>query len=386
MSGLTRVLGMKRLRGVGVALVFGIATLPLSAHAQTADQLAVCKAWSFTGTKAFTGGTQFNDVSGTSSTDVWAVGFNNTTPIIGHWDGTSWRSVAPDDTNTALYDVVALSSDNAWAAGEHTTRNFADIARILHWDGTGWKPYPAPTGGTVAFLYGISASSADDVWAVGSTTDGQGLIHGLTLHFDGSGWTQIPAVDAGPGTVFYSVADIGPDDAWAVGYEADHKGNVEPVSEHWDGSMWSLVPTPRFPGGYSILYSVSGTGSNDVWAVGTIGPAQPPTVEHWDGSQWNLVQPAGSPGRIYGFLAVEAIAQDDVWIVGQSVAVAGSPAYPASEHWDGTKWSLQGMWVPIGAGSALYGVTSTSPTDIWGVGYYTTDNGYPLAEHSNGSC
>jgi hypothetical protein len=174
---------------VGFVLAFGAGMLfaPASA-AQTASAAVVCKAWSFTGTKAFTAGTAFEAASDTSPIDVWSVGSNSATPIIGHWDGMSWRSLAPHDTNTALYGVAALASDDAWAAGEHTTQQFADIARILHWDGTGWKPYPAPTGGTVAFLYGISASSADDVWAVGSTTDGQGLIHGLTLHFDGSSW------------------------------------------------------------------------------------------------------------------------------------------------------------------------------------------------------
>src|SRR5437016_3720169 len=64
-------------------------------------------------------------VSGSGTSDVWAVGSTNqtgfatTNPITAHWDGTAWTIVAtPATTGTAksiLDAVVDLAPDNVWA-------------------------------------------------------------------------------------------------------------------------------------------------------------------------------------------------------------------------------------------------------------------------------
>ncbi|MFL5734773.1 MAG: hypothetical protein ACJ78Q_16575, partial [Chloroflexia bacterium] len=68
-------------------------------------------------------------VSAVSSTDVWAVGYYNTTvsslrysqTLVEHWNGVQW-SVVPSQNvnpiqNNHLYDVSALASNDIWAVG-----------------------------------------------------------------------------------------------------------------------------------------------------------------------------------------------------------------------------------------------------------------------------
>jgi hypothetical protein len=62
-----------------------------------------------------------------------------------------------------------------------------------------------------------------------------------------------------------------------------------------------------------------------------------------------------------------------MWAVGQSgddVGVGGTPTATLIEHWNGTAWSV----VPsptVGTSPYLNGVTATSASNVWAVGYDT---------------
>src|SRR6266852_8298727 len=91
-------------------------------------------------------------VSGTSASDVWAVGFSNSNNVnesrtlIEHWDGASWKVVAsPNPGSTPacvnlnsgnyLNAVAAVSPTNVWAVGFYFTCNTLLKPLILHWNG-----------------------------------------------------------------------------------------------------------------------------------------------------------------------------------------------------------------------------------------------------------
>jgi hypothetical protein len=374
--------------GLTIALIFSAFGLrPATAAPSDVPAPNNCKAWKYTPVPGFDPGGFFLNVSATAPTDAWAVGRNNIDPVIGHWDGRGWSPIDAHDPHTELYGVAAIAPDDAWAAGVHLDLNHGtNAARILHWNGATWGVFPAPTGGDDATLYGLSASSADNAWAVGIRFDGN-LIHGLTLHWDGTSWTEVRPVQVTSATVFYAVSAIAADDVWAVGYDTPGSFEFQPLVEHWDGTQWRVVETPVIEGDDNSLYAVSGTGPDDVWAVGLIGTGTPPIVEHWDGTEWRIVKAAGKPSRSYALVGVVAIAPDDAWAVGQSVLISGSAPYPAAEHWDGLRWSLTSMWAPTeSTSSALFGVGASSSSDIWGVGYVTTGDSGPLAEHAEGPC
>ena len=68
------------------------------------------------------------------------------------------------------------------------------------------------------------------------------------------------------------------------------------------------------------------------------------------------------------------------------VAGDGSPSGSLTEHWDGTSWSIVPSPTPAGdAPALLQGVSCTSASDCWAVGFGTDQNGENLnsvTEHS----
>jgi hypothetical protein len=325
-------------------------------------------------------------ISGTSATDVWAVGsfdYAPSEPIIRHWDGTAWRSVPQERVDGSLLGVAALSPTDAWAVG------WDGPVLTMHWDGTGWSRVSAPSPGTYERLNAVTAISTDNVWAVGETTGSDGAIHGLTEHWDGRKWRVVRAPDASSyTTLFYAASASGPDDVWAVGYvQPGPELEYQPLVEHWDGTEWTVVETPPPPyGSHNALYGVTAISPTDAWAVGDygiVGTDIYPLLEHWDGTAWSLVDVDVGSGTLFG---VSAIASGDVWAVGISTGNTGNR--PLSLYWDGTAWTEVPTPHPGGNGG-LVGVDGISHDDIWAAGSYfdpDLNNGTPLSERSKGPC
>jgi hypothetical protein len=125
--------------------------------------------------------TALRAISGSSATDLWAVGsrsdpdMGSVVPLTEHWDGTAWTIVATQDAasvasnRTILRDVAVVSPSNAWAVGAYSGRranqpNFGGLYLLEHWDGHTWSIVPAPQAATDDGLWSISASSAGNVW------------------------------------------------------------------------------------------------------------------------------------------------------------------------------------------------------------------------------
>lgn len=132
-----------------------------------------------------------------------------------------------------------------------------------------------------------------------------------------------------------------PADVWAVG----DAGRIE----HWDGHDWWKAPHP----GTADLFALSGTSSNDVWAVGN------QAILHWEGTRWSA---SATSGVLYG---VFARAPDDVWAVGANwIASPGSvPSDGLLLHFDGRGWDS----LNEGPG-ALQAVWGRSADDVWAGG------------------
>jgi hypothetical protein len=201
---------------------------------------------------------------------------------------------------------------------------------------------------------------------------------------EASAWTVVANPHQGTLT---GVTSLAPADVWSVGFFwSQQAGAYRSLAEHWNGSAWSAMVPPRGSPGDNVLNAVSGSASNDVWAVGHQArrfqsyPTVPLAV-HWNGTAWSVARtPAVSgSGDLHG---VAALAPDDVWAVGE----LGSSNGPLIEHFDGTAWTLAAS--PDLPGFAeLNAIAARSPNDIWAVGSYADGTGVTatLTEHFDGS-
>lgn len=91
-----------------------------------------------------------NAIDVVSKNDVWAVG-----DTVLHWDGITWQEIPIPQYTQELEDVSATSSADVWVAG----RGF-----VLHWDGYSWI-----TTRFDSYVDNILAISPENVWVGGSS-------------------------------------------------------------------------------------------------------------------------------------------------------------------------------------------------------------------------
>jgi hypothetical protein len=263
-------------------------------------------------------------VDGTSGQDVWVVGYaprtstDHTHTFAMHWNGVQWELVdspnpAGADVST-LYDVAAIAPDDVWAVGY--SRTFIDnrpvtTSLILHWNGTQWSIIASPNpSSTYTGLNSVVALSSDNIWVTGTYYEGS-TNYLMFLHYDGSSWS---VYSSQPGQALVDMHSVSANDIWAVGGT---------TTAHWDGASWSIVPCPLPPEARSNnLHSVSGSGSNDVWAVGMTEPSYNQLrtlIMHWDGTQWRVVPSPNVDGVNNDLFGVWAVDVDTAWAVGPTM-------------------------------------------------------------------
>ena len=262
-------------------LLWSIALLVAAASANAAQ---VC-------TTQTVGNQEFRGISGSSDTDVIAVGRRGT---IYRWDGSGWTPMT-SPSNEDLNDVEVVDANTAFAVG-----NNGEVLQLANgvWTSIG--------GFTNEELYGVWAASATEVYAVGKK--------GTLFLYDGSAWTDQGAAagtniqdveDAwGDADFFYAISEQGrlyrydraastwlpPDlsctsnvrfeDLWG-----DNSGNIFLVALNdvyrFDGVNCPIVATAN-----ANLQGISGrTQTGNVLAVGKGG-----TVFEYDGTTWTETQ------------------------------------------------------------------------------------------------
>lgn len=131
-----------------------------------------------------------------------------------------------------------------------------------------------------------------------------------------------------------------------------------------DEASWCPVAAPL--AGHRLL-GVWGSGSNDVWAVGTSG-----TIVHWDGTAWTSV---GDPAHLETYGAVWGSSAHDVWVASSRGLVLRGTGI-------GTEWTAAPAVAPARYSwdpeAMLYALWGTSATDVWAGG-----DPYPVDDWGN---
>ena len=338
---------------------------------------------------AFSGDNILNGVSASSPTDAWAVGSlccsirnSGTGALTEHWDGSAWTVVLGPDArfqDETLNAVADISPSDAWAVGRVKQSGYnGGTPIILHWNGSGWQSIASPSGVT-GELRAVSGDGLGGAWAVGD--DGHG--HSLALRCDIAACAAVTLPDVGPVSRLRGVTSFSPDDAWAVG----DSGNRTLVI-HWDGTGWSVVPSPNPDPNVDILHAVAGVSGDDIWAVGRmarsyadtgIPPGTRTLAIHWDGTGWSAVS---TPNEGYQDIlnGVAASGPAAVTAVGTFQDVEGGGMLRTlADRWDGSSWTT--LTTPnVGTADNLLKAAAPIPgtSDVWAVGEHLTAGGGPV--------
>src|SRR3954453_6588255 len=272
-------------------------------------------------------------------------------------------------TSFSLYSIWGSSPGDVFTVGEPGGRYEAGI---FHYDGQAWSQLSTESGVT---LYGLWGSGGSDVFAVGSSPLGAKGYDGVILHYNGTAWTPMtgPGVGTPNGSVqvaLFSVWGTSSTDVFAVGEAGSDFSRA--LIAHYDGTRWSEMPLEA--GGDRVLRDVSGSSGQDVYAVGFFDAGKSlkrkfslaararmfseGVILHYDGSTWQEAQPAAANVSYNG---VWVAAPNDVFVVGasndQGVVV----------HFDGTAWSA----MPAPPTGPRLDVWGTSGEDVYAAGVGT---------------
>ena len=276
----------------------------------------------------------------------------------------------------SLAAVSALSASDVWAIGNRRPRGFlSEDSLTEHWAGSRWSVVPSGGHHARIELAGVAALSSDDVWAVGNRLDHGANEFTVTEHWNGSRWARIPSPN---GSGIYTddelaaVSGTGPDDVWAVGFYYSPGTDVA-LTEHWDGTSWSIVETPPVGDNEARLTGVTALAPDDVWAVGTAYPdggGAETLTEHWNGKDWTIVASPNYRALPTLLTAVDSVSPSDVWAVGFYEIDGTRPMLPVTAHWDGQTWRLVAAPKPPPGQQdrSLTAVSAVSRDDVWAVG------------------
>ena len=347
-----------------------------------------------------------------STSNCWAVGqigsiLTGATiqTLIQHWDGIAWTIVPSPNTASGqlnfLNSVTCVSASECWAVGDWFNPDvFAFQTLIERWDGTSWKivtsPNTSPTQNNL--LYSVTCVSASDCWAVGTWSPGN-VDQTLTMHWNGTAWTIVSSPNTSPTMTNHlsSVACVSGSDCWAVGYVQVFGQAYSTLILHWNGTVWIIVPSPN-TSQTNFLTGVTCASASDCWAVGHdggIAPGGNPTaddfgisttlIQHWDGIVWTTVtSPNASENG--GLSGVTCVSESDCWAVGNYFT--GTQRQTLFERWTGTAWVIVNSpnKAPTRSNNVLSGVTCTSESDCWAVGYYYNGSAFvTLTERWDGT-
>ncbi|MBE3568440.1 MAG: hypothetical protein IMW90_22215 [Thermogemmatispora sp.] len=263
-------------------------------------------------------------------------------------------------TNFTGFGITGLSTHDVWSIG----------AGIMHWDGKKWSVSFRPLSAQLD-LRSIDEIAPDNIWAVGEQLTNGLASHAITVHYDGKSWSVVTAPDGAPNgkNTLVAVSGTASDNIWAVGFQVPARGPLSSLIEHWDGKRWTIVKHPEPVSGLQFT-SVKALASNDVWAVGYGSlirggkSVNQPVIEHWNGQTWNPVAnpdltPSGG-GMLY---AIDGSNSSNLWAVGSASQRL------LSEHWDGQSWKIVDTpAVPPDNSNWLASVAVSSSGSVWVVG------------------
>lgn len=263
--------------------------------------------------------------------------------------------------------------------------------------------------GVPNYLFGVAVRSSDKVVAVGSYRNDNSFgspVHPLIERWNGSNWSIISSPSVPLNSELFGVTAVPtpqpdaqhPPLLIAVGYqggtnrilsedglyEADSASTLIERSTD-NGLTWTVDSAPSPGTGTNWLRGVTAIDENHIWAVGfyrnTDGLAQT-LVLYWNGTSWAQQPSYSSQGTRNVLDGVSMTSATSGWAVGYSTVLGQGP--PFILHLENGSWN---QYSPVPAPGSLHylgGVTCITASDCWAVGTYDSSPRYTLTYHWNG--
>ncbi len=356
-----------------------------------------------------TGTRQLWDVSGSSTTDLWAVGFDErptdtgrTKAVVMHSTdvGATWSERIHEDDGHRYYGAVWAEPGRVIVGGGHINIATSKWEALLMesrdggatWSetwfavpgqnryvrevwgtpggtlhavgndgstfintGDGWRDV---TGATSAHLYGLHGAGGE-AWAVG--------LGGAVVRYRGGAWEPVDLKLATTGTL-RSVWGTGATNVYAVGSRPGPNAAEQSVLLRNDGSGWSAA----LPAADSTEYAdVWGSSASDVYVVGhrlKAGGGAQGMVWRYNGSGWTATVPpfAGTERRL---TAVWGSGAGNVWVMGRQSGASGDEVVILRSTDGGQSWTSAPVGGVPGGEVHVADAWGSGPGNVYAVGY-----------------
>ena len=235
-----------------------------------------------------------NGVLALGTNDVYAVGYQPATngavqTLVEHWDGVSWKVVSsPNGNNTGnvLAAISGTSPTDLWAVGDMVSPNAPVKTLVLHFDGAHWAVVPSPNpiqNGSLSqnVLSSVRANAANDVTAAGFLSNANTrTVTTLVEHWNGTQWNVVTTPNrsesAGSFNALRSISGTSGSNLYAAGFFANSStgGQQETLVEHWDGQAWSIVTSSTKGAAQQLQGVFAAPDMSGVWSVGAFSNNQ----------------------------------------------------------------------------------------------------------------
>jgi hypothetical protein len=268
-----------------------------------------------------------------SLTEAWVLGYYEQdygpVPFSVRWNGSAWSNVSlPSLADGTLSSISGTSPTDIWAVGTQ-----AASALVLHWNGMQWERISNSIAG-IEFrkMFRVLARKANDVWMIGEYPKQTSLgadFFAAVVHWDGSTWTEIVELDTEYGPYAHSdlyeqitgFAVAAENDIWVLSElvaTASHDFFYRNTRvRRWNGGVWeTLEYVPRYA---SFLSDLKGHGQEAIWvtAGGNLEMEHPEfTSRRWNGTEYSF-ESLPMPRGYASLTGVDVLSAENVWIVGR---------------------------------------------------------------------
>jgi len=289
------------------------------------------------------GTTDWHGIYGLSESEVYVAGDGGR--VIASGGDCQWLLSGTVFADVNLRDIWGHTDGTnraLWSAGNIPPEPglYGETGAILKSDGGPWNKVDEDGLHTYAAVWG---SGLDDVYLAGA---GVATDFPNVKHWDGSSLTEIRISDMGWSNVT-GLSGTGSNDVWAV-----LEQNFNSVYR-FQGGQWEDQTQPFMTQTLHDVWAIQGTGFYAVYAVGDAG-----AIYRYDGNTWS---DESIPGEFSNFYGVWVSATGQVFVVGgDQVIYRGKVNQPGS-------WTLQSMPTDLPPGDLL-DVWGSSDDDVYAVG------------------
>lgn len=315
---------------VGSYSIKGVGAAPLLVH-------WTGKAWTRVKPPTPHGGSgNLRFISARGPADIWAIGNQNSggaNIYLLHSDGHVWHAV-PTAAVPATFSAWSIAADtptSVWLGGYN---NLTGGPQAMHWDGKHWTSSTAPLpagaqGGQLSGIYVIPGTHRP--LGVGYSFNGS-TFSPYAVVWSGGAWHRM-AMPATRGAELRAVVVLSATSAWAVGTRYPTTSTFQTFTQHWNGKTWTTIASPNRSAVSNTLLGISAFSATNVWAVGySTGCARTcyrSLAEHFNGKSWSISK---TPNPSLGNQTFDAFwdaavvpGTNQVWAVGTR-----GPARPAN--------------------------------------------------------